>query len=138
MNAELRYSQDGYIRLTFQRFCSLQFLRRRTFVDEMLRDELLAMEIPAASAGYCEWFDNETPVQISIGWAWFVYASDTLLRLAPGGISCNVMMVSADGADLGPARTNELLMRWLSTCSWQDHQSLPRSGASTVFSTTIH
>ncbi|MEO8802436.1 MAG: DUF4902 domain-containing protein [Rudaea sp.] len=118
----LVYAQDGYIRLTYQHFCSLRFSKRITFNDDDLRQELLAMDLPATEAGYCEWLDADHQAQISIGWAWFTSASDAVQRLAPGGISCNVMLTSADGNDLGSIRTGELLNRWLSNCAWREHR----------------
>jgi len=118
-NAGLEYSEDGYIRLTFLQFCELQFSKRQAITDDDLREELLAQDVPAFSAGYCDWLDDSTPVQVSISWAWFLTAYDTSTFLAPGGLSCNVMLTSADGRDLGQARTDELLRSWLSTRQWR-------------------
>jgi len=118
------YSQDGYIRLTFQHLCALRFSRRTLMDDGDLCEELLEQDIPAFSAGYCDWLDVSTPARISVGWAWFVTTSGATRLLAPGGISSNVMITSADGRDLGAAMTGKLLHAWLSGQSWQ-HDSLP-------------
>lgn len=115
----LEYSEDGYIRLTFLRLCQLPFPKRVTIRDDDLRNELLAQGVPAFSAGFCDWLDESTPVQVSVGWAWFVPACDARLFLAPGGMSSNVMITSPDGRDLGPARTDDLLKAWLSARKWQ-------------------
>ena len=121
-NQILTYSKDGYIRLTYQHFCLLPFPRRMIFNDDELREELLAMQLPVAEAGYCEWSDSDALVQVSVGWAWFVTPSDKRQQLAPGGISCNVMITSPDGEDLGARRTHELLSDWLAVRTWQDER----------------
>ena len=41
----LEYSEDGYIRLTFQQFCALRFFQRLTINDDDLRDELLEQNL---------------------------------------------------------------------------------------------
>ncbi|HZP66208.1 MAG TPA: DUF4902 domain-containing protein [Rudaea sp.] len=121
----LGYSDDGYIRLTFRRFCRLSFAQRVTVRDDDLRADLLARDVPAFSAGYCDWLDVSTPVQISVAWAWFALERDAPPLLAPGGISSNVMITSVDGRELGTAKTDELLRSWLSSQRWQ----APRSEA---------
>jgi len=125
----LEWSEDGYIRLTFQRFCQLSFARRMTIADDDLRSDLLAQDVPAFAAGYCDWLDISTPVHISIGWAWFATDPDSPQLLAPGGVSSNVMITSPDGSDLGPGKTNELLKAWLSSQCWQEG---PRRRADSV------
>jgi hypothetical protein len=114
------WSEDGYIRLTFQRFCKLNFSQRLTIADDDLRSDLLAQDVPAFSAGYCDWLDISTTVHVSVGWAWFATDNNAPQLLAPGGMSSNVMIMSPDGYDLGPAKTDELLKAWLSSQAWQD------------------
>lgn len=113
------YSADGYVRLTFPQFCRLKFLTRQSFDDDDLRRELLESNVPALSAGYCDWLDESTSVRISVGWAWFTVHHALPQMLAPGGVSSNVMLTTSDGCDLGPTRTDELLQAWLSTRVWE-------------------
>ncbi len=113
------YSENGYIRLTYAQFCGLHFPKRLFIEDDDLRRELVDQALPAFCAGYCDWVDDTTTVQVSIGWAWFIAATDFRQRLAPGGFSSNVMFVSLEGVDLGVAKTNELLETWLSGIAWQ-------------------
>ncbi|MEO5622239.1 MAG: DUF4902 domain-containing protein [Dokdonella sp.] len=134
----LEYSEDGYIRLTFQQFCALQFSHRLTMNDDDLRDELLEQDVPAFGAGYCEWRDISTPVQISVGWAWFVTADDTPQLLAPGGLSSNVMITSAGGNDLGTGKTDELLRAWLSSLRWQKEMHFCSSPQGESDSRSVH
>lgn len=115
----LEYSEAGYIRLTYPQFCALQFPRRLSFEDDDLRRELIDQALPAFCAGYCDWVDDTTAVQVSVGWAWFVADRDATQQLAPGGFSSNIMFVSLDGVDLGTAKTNELLANWLAGIPWQ-------------------
>jgi len=116
--AKAKRSLDGYIRITFDAFSSLNFQQKRAWEDKELREDLLVEDIPASCAGYCEWATDETPHQISVGWAWFSVA-DGRIFVAPGGISSNVMLVTQTSFDLGMHRTNELLQTWLSGETWQ-------------------
>jgi hypothetical protein len=115
----LEYTETGYIRLTFLQFCALHFPRRLSIEDDDLRRELIDQALPAFCAGYCDWVDDTTAVQVSVGWAWFVADRHAAQQLAPGGFSSNVMFVSIEGVDLGVAKTNELLAAWLAGISWQ-------------------
>lgn len=114
----LSRSFDGYIRITFDAFSSLDFRERRAWEDPELCDELVQEDVPAFHAGYCEWATERLPDQVSIGWAWFRSADGRTL-LAPGGISSNVMFVAGGFHDLGPHRTHELLQSWLTGEPWQ-------------------
>lgn len=116
----LEYSEDGYIRLTFQHFCRLHFSRRSLFDDNDLLDELLERDIPAVRAGYCDWLTSGEAALVSVGWTWFVTAPDAPRLLAPGGFSSNAMITTSRGLDLGPTRTHELLAAWLSGQTWQN------------------
>ena len=129
----IRWSEDGYIRLTFQRFCRLSFAQRMSITDEDLRSDLLTQDVPAYCAGYCDWIDISTSVHVSVGWAWFATARGAPQLLAPGGLSSNVMMTSADGIDLGPAKTDELLKAWLSSQAWQDDRQRLRASVTIDF-----
>lgn len=119
----LEYSADGYVRLTFAQFCALAFSKRETIEDEDLRQELLDQDFPVLSAGYCNWLDESTPVQVTVGWAWFCTACDEPQLLAPGGINSNVMFISLGGNDLGTVLTDGLLKAWLSARTWQANPS---------------
>jgi len=110
-------SLDGYIRLTFDAFSSLNFQRKLVWEDKGLQQDLIVEDVPALCAGYCEWA-TEGALQVSIGWAWFGLADGRKL-IAPGGISSNVMLVTQTSYDLGMHRTDELLRAWLSGESWQ-------------------
>lgn len=134
----LAYSENGYIRLTYATFCRLHFPKRLLIEDDDLRRDLVDQELPAFCAGYCDWVDDTTPVHISIGWAWFVSRSDASQWLAPGGFSSNVMFVSGDGADLGVAKTNELLERWLSEISWQAFVGVDMFGNAKMSAHSVH
>ena len=122
--ANAKRSLDGYIRITFDAFSSLNFQQKRAWEDKELQEDLILEDIPASCAGYCEWATDETPHQISVGWAWFGLA-DGRIFVAPGGISSNVMLVTPTSFDLGPHRTNELLQTWLSGESWHSNGVSP-------------
>jgi len=119
------WSEDGYVRLTFQRFCRLSFTQRLIIPDEELCRDLQARDVPAFGAGYCDWLDTSTPVRISVGWTWFITAEGAPQCLAPGWVRSNVMITSPRGYDLGVLKTNELLKAWLSSQIWQEVSRLP-------------
>lgn len=121
----LSISVDGYIRISFDIFSSLDFPQRRAWDDPALCEELVQVDVPAFRAGYCEWATERLPDQISIGWAWFRPPSGRTL-LAPGGISSNLMLIGRGLHDLGSHKTQELLQSWLTGEHWQ--QDAPMSG----------
>ena len=119
------FSADGFVRMTLRRFCALAFGKRETFVDDDLLRDLQDQDVPADKAGFCEWADDSRGVTIYFGWAWFAlaeHASSGLgeVMLAPGAISTNVIFLTADGRDVGRARTVDVLASWLSGRPWQD------------------
>lgn len=116
--ASHKASLDGYVRITYESFSQLAFTNRLTWEDDGLQKDLVAEDIPAARAGYCEWATDDQPCCISLGWAWFGLADGPIL-LAPGGVSSNVMFVTPKGYDLGSRQTGELLQCWLSATAWQ-------------------
>ncbi len=122
-SSALAFSNDGYIRMSFERFCALRFATRKTFFDEGLRRDLEAEDVPARVAGFCEWVDLSNRVPVSVEWAWFRADEQGAVMLAPGGISTNVMLTAGD-RDLGVARTNELMRGWLSKTDWQRDMDL--------------
>ena len=134
----LEYSEAGYIRLTYLQFCALHFPRRLSFEDDDLRRELAAQALPAFCAGYCDWVDDTTSVQVSVGWAWFIADRCATQQLAPGGFSSNVMFVSLDGVDLGVAKTNELLASWLAGIPWQAFTGFDDVGNANLSSHALH
>ncbi len=110
---------DGYIRLTFSELCALSMQQHMVWQDSDLRKELCEQGVQASVAGYCEWVSSHFSPQVSIGWAWFRTASCAAIMLAPGGISCNIMLCSKAGVDLGARQTADILIGWLSSQSWQ-------------------
>jgi Domain of unknown function (DUF4902) len=134
----LHYSENGYIRLTYATFCCLRFPKRLLIEDDDLRRDLIDQELPAFCAGYCDWVDDTTTAQISIGWAWFISGSDASQQLAPGGLSSNIMFVSGEDTDLGVAKTNELLETWLSGISWRAFVGLDALGNARMSVYSVH
>lgn len=114
----LSKSDDGHIRVTFAAFSRLDFHQRRTWEDSELCRELVQGDLPAFHAGYCEWATERLREQVIIGWAWFRTA-DGQIRLAPGGVSSNVMFVAGSFHDLGSRKTDELRQSWLTGESWR-------------------
>lgn len=114
----LKISPDGYIRLPFSSFSSLQFVHLYTDHDPALCDELIAQSIPVNSAGFSECISATTP-SISLGWAWYIHAHSNLLMLAAEPVRSNVMIIDMHGYDVGSATTSELISEWLQYCDWR-------------------
>ena len=114
----LKYSSDGYVRLTFSQFIHLAFPHKLAWEDRALCEELLFEDIPASRAGYCEWATDNVLAQVSIGWAWFCFADERKF-LVPGGVSSNVMLLTEAQYDMGAVKTSELLQAWISSQHWQ-------------------
>jgi hypothetical protein len=134
----LEYSANGYIRLTYAAFCGLRFPKRLVMEDDDLRRDLVDQEVPAFCAGYCDWVDDTSSVQVSVGWAWFIADREATQQLAPGGFSSNVMFISGEGADLGTAKTNELLETWLSEIPWQAFTGFDEFGNARMSIHSLH
>ena len=110
---------SGYLFFTFAEFRGLAFPHRSAFDDHDLRQELLAQGLPVVQAGFCDWIDDTTAVEVCIGWAWYRCIGDACERLAPGGFSRNVMFTRRDGRSLGARGTERLLHAWLASRPWQ-------------------
>jgi len=104
--------------MTFADFCSLRFPRRFNIQDRYLLIELKARNVPAIRAGYCDWLDNTTSVTLNIGWEW--YETSASRQLVPGGISSNVMLLTANGADFERTQRDTLLHFWLEQQHWRN------------------
>ncbi len=110
---------DGYIRLTYAAFCALPMRSHLAWQDGELLNELREQGVQAKVAGYCEWVSRVPNIPVSIGWAWFISESGADVGLAPGGVSCNLMLCTEHGCDLGANTTAELLTRWLASMPWK-------------------
>lgn len=111
-------SPDGYIRLPLASLNALSFVHLYSESDEAFLDELKAQTIPASSAGFCEWKSDTAPA-ISLGWGWFIHSQTERMMLAPDGVRSNVMLIDAQGYDLGPIKTSNIFCTWLAAFEWQ-------------------
>lgn len=105
---------DQLIRLSYAELSSLVFQPSLAWVDTCLTAELKEIGLPVAYAGYSEWESHGFAPKLSIGWAWFKASFSGKVLIAPGGISCNIMLRSSRGYDLGAHTTQELILLWLS------------------------
>ncbi|HEX6834479.1 MAG TPA: DUF4902 domain-containing protein [Rudaea sp.] len=121
----IRLSSDGYIRATFGAFLLLPFENRRMWIDAQLHEDLAAEDIAAARAGYCEWRSRTGAGLVVMGWAWYEETPNGDAIVAPGGIGCNVMLVTASGGDLGYANTQRVLHEWLAMQAWRQESIAP-------------
>lgn len=111
------FSFDGYLRMTFDAFIRLTFVRKLAWEDADVAREIRAESISVHRAGYCEWV-SEGRYPLSVGWTWFETDAGSLF-VSPDGVNSNLMLVDLKRYDLGASRTNELLRTWLSGVAWQ-------------------
>ncbi|WP_236181709.1 MULTISPECIES: DUF4902 domain-containing protein [Pseudomonas] len=105
---------DQLIRLSYAELSSVTFQPSLAWVDTCLTAELKEIGLPVACAGYSEWESHDFAPKLSIGWAWFKASFSGKVFIAPGGISCNIMLRSTRGYDLGAHTTQEMILLWLS------------------------
>ncbi|MNG03718.1 hypothetical protein D3C84_868090 [compost metagenome] len=105
---------DQLVRLSYAELSGLSFQPSLAWVDTSLTVELKELGLPVAYAGYSEWECQGFVPKLSIGWSWFKETFSGKALIAPGGISCNIMLRSPRGYDLGADITQQLLLTWLS------------------------
>lgn len=119
---------DGYLRMRLADLQPLDFEHLLSYHDAGLCAELLALGMPARLAGFTEWASVSTPA-VSLAWGWYVASRSRAVLLAPDGVRSNVMLIDAQGYDLGPKRTSELLHAWLHGLPWRSDVAMAIRGA---------
>jgi hypothetical protein len=117
----IQISRDGYIRLLPATFSKLPLVHLISGLDEE-PDSGASSSGARVSAivGYTEWVTTESPA-ITIGWDWQLGASGGSASCARlGEVRSNVMLVDAEGYDLGPQRSSELLGTAIDDMPWSD------------------
>ncbi|MBK9162113.1 MAG: DUF4902 domain-containing protein [Nitrosomonadales bacterium] len=112
-------SGDGYIRLTFESFCSIgmQHLFSGVDVSRPVHRGVGASSQPII--GYTEWASKGMPV-ISVGWDWELVGLQGRAQLVQTGTpGSNLMFVDSCGQDIGQEQTVRQLMDWLNVFDWQ-------------------
>ncbi|WP_397458441.1 DUF4902 domain-containing protein [Pseudomonas asplenii] len=105
---------DQLVRLSYPELIDLSFQPYLAWIDTSLTAELKEFGLPVAYAGYSEWECQDSAPKLSISWNWFKEAFSGKVLIAPGGISCNIMLRTPRGYDLGPDMTQQLLLVWIS------------------------
>ncbi len=105
---------DQLVRLSYPELIGLSFQPCLAWIDTSLTAELKEFGLPVAYAGYSEWECQDSAPKLSISWNWFKEAFSGKVLIAPGGISCNMMLRSPRGYDLGSDMTQQLLFIWIS------------------------
>ena len=109
-------SPDSYLRLSLEQ---LQAVRLEHLISDIDADRPPAGGEATAISGYTEWASAEAP-RVSLGWDWELAPHDGGLRPRRLGLPRgNVMLVDADGADLGPAASDAALARMVDQMDWQ-------------------
>lgn len=110
----LAHSSDGYIRLWFG---TLERLALKHLCSGRDADLALGSDTPAAApaavSGYTEWVSEGKPA-ISVGWDWQALPGTQRPVCVRAGLPrSNVMLVDAQGNDMGPDATSMFLAQWL-------------------------
>lgn len=117
--AIISLSDDSYVRLSYQMLLETPLVHLISGMDEEGADAgWCGCGVPPIG-GYTEWTSRTTPV-LSVGWDW-------QLGAARGEVRCvrlnaprsNVMLIDAQGRDLGAARTATLLASVVDGRAWQ-------------------
>ncbi|WP_315984723.1 DUF4902 domain-containing protein, partial [Burkholderia thailandensis] len=110
--------QDGYVRLSLPQLARVSLAPTFAAADDQILSEIWDLGICALRAGYCEWTDAHWPAPTSLGWSWFVDVEKTL-RIVPDSLASNLMIISAEGYDLGPENTRRFLLDWIAKFDWR-------------------
>jgi Domain of unknown function (DUF4902) len=117
----MQVSHDGYIRVLPATFRELPLVHLISGLDEEPDPGPLTGGAQlSAIVGYTEWVTVESPA-ITVGWDWQLSASRgaaACQRL--NEVRSNVMLLDADGRDLGPQRSCELLGLAVDTMEWSE------------------
>ncbi len=111
-------SPDGYIRLQFACLAGLHLVHLYSDSDPDFLQELKAQTVSARIAGFCEW-QSKTEPAVSLGWGWFIHSQSDRMMLAPDPVRSNVMLIDAQGYDLGQRQTANLFYAWLGEFEWR-------------------
>lgn len=111
-------SPDGYIRLQFACLAGLHLVHLYSDSDPDFLQELKAQTVSARIAGFCEW-QSKTEPTVSLGWGWFIHSQSDRMMLAPDPVRSNVMLIDAQGYDLGQRQTANLFYAWLGEFEWR-------------------
>lgn len=130
---------DGYMRCTVPELHALTLIHLHTAIDEDDMDlpDRTQGCLPALVHGYTEWISNAEPT-VSLGWDWSLewsngHAQCQLLNLP----RTNLMMVDAEGRDLGDKKTLKVLQDYIVQFDWSDvvvHATLTHYGSTSAAS----
>ncbi len=112
-------SPDGYIRMQFACLAKLSLVHLYSDSDSDFLQELKVQTVSARIAGFCEW-QSETEPAVSLGWGWFIHSQSDRMMLAPDPVRSNVMLIDAQGYDLGQRQTANLFYAWLGEFDWRN------------------
>jgi Domain of unknown function (DUF4902) len=115
----IQVSRDGYIRLLPAAFRVIPLVHLISGLEEEPAwvDGAAGAQV-SAIIGYTEWITTESPA-ITIGWDWQLGASMGSARCTRlGEVRSNVMLLDAEGSDLGPQRSCELLGEVIDARPW--------------------
>ncbi|WP_367619333.1 DUF4902 domain-containing protein [Paraburkholderia sp. CHISQ3] len=114
-------SGDGYLRLTVIEFNALRLIHSWSVCDEEVQADLRVAGIALGLGGYTEWRGVCEQGCISVGWVWYETPTRRL-EIAPRGIGpvgTNLMLVGANGKDLGRSVTDDFIRSRIAIMRWR-------------------
>jgi len=106
-----RRSHDMYVRMRAGDLHHMQLTH--------LHSSLIEANPDIGLQGATEWSGHHRGLTTSIGWDWAVDPGDPLRVPTPGVLTCNIMLIGADGRDLGPTATTAACLQLVALLSWQ-------------------
>lgn len=110
---------DGYVRLDFATLLGIPLHHLVSGLDDDPAGSLRCGSRLATISGYTEWISKSHPI-LTIGWDWFIASCGYQLTGKPRS---NIMLIDSNANDLGPVRTEDLLIERLAHMQWQDATS---------------
>jgi Domain of unknown function (DUF4902) len=112
-------SQDGYVRCTHQQLLTAGLIHRISGLDEDPQQAPPDTVLSSGITGYTEWIDGASAV-VTVGWDWKMSGAGSGVSLTrTSEPRSNVMLIDANGTDLGPAGTTMTLAQLLGRFDWQ-------------------
>lgn len=109
--------KDGYIRVRQQELANIHL----EHLVSGISGEVAQVDVPSRSGtrvfGYTEWATTRIPA-ISIGWDWILDAPDASVPKRHGNPYSNIMVVDADGREVGIEKSASLLCDMADRLSW--------------------
>lgn len=116
----LQVSQDGYVRMPLSLFMELPLVHFLSGLNDEPIRQAVEGGTEASISGYSEWLSDTFP-RITVGWDWHLDLTTGIPRyLRDGWPRSNIMLIDADGQDLGDEATATSIAFWIDQAGWNN------------------